>query len=156
MGGGNLCSNRPHDQSCASSRAATLPIETYIRDPCTQTSACGEGSNAGYDENDRWLGMTPEEVAIWLEQMREEFRRLRQKWFLEPWTPDAGEPRAQLSGSVLTRRRGGGVPANLLKGTSRLRARDYGERGTARSAAATESFHPSIAVPTVSSRPITW
>lgn len=51
-----------------------------------------QGPNDGYDENDRWLGMTQEEVAVWLEQGQEDSRRLRQKWFLMDWKPDPRDP----------------------------------------------------------------
>jgi len=51
-----------------------------------------QGPNDGYDENDRWMGMTPEEVAVWLEEAREDSRRLHQKWFLMDWKPDPRDP----------------------------------------------------------------
>ena len=51
-----------------------------------------QGPNDGYDENDRWIGMTPEEVAVWLQQGREDARRLRQKRFLMGWKPDPRDP----------------------------------------------------------------
>lgn len=36
--------------------------------------------NNGYDENDLWLGMTPEEVEAWIEDVLQEI-------FLDQWTP---------------------------------------------------------------------
>lgn len=33
-----------------------------------------QGPNDGYDGNDRWMGMTPAEVAVWLERGREDSR----------------------------------------------------------------------------------
>lgn len=36
--------------------------------------------NDGYDENGRWMGMTPEEVTVWLEGVE-------QRFFLAQWSP---------------------------------------------------------------------
>jgi hypothetical protein len=41
--------------------------------------------NDGYDENDRWLGMTPEEVVKWLERVHCEV--VVSTWRPEKWKP---------------------------------------------------------------------
>lgn len=37
--------------------------------------------NDGFDENDRWLGMTPEELTAWLEEVMQRIK-------LVQWEPD--------------------------------------------------------------------
>jgi len=51
-----------------------------------------QGPNDGYDENDRWLGMTPDEVRVWQKELNDAVEHLHQKWFLERWTPDPQSP----------------------------------------------------------------
>jgi hypothetical protein len=49
-----------------------------------------EGPNNGYDENGRWNGMTREEVAEWLKDMKREGEIRWWSWHLENWKPPSG------------------------------------------------------------------
>lgn len=44
-------------------------------------------------DDDRWMGMTREEVAKWLRRHEAEARRLREKWLFDAWVPGPGDTR---------------------------------------------------------------